>query len=385
MTSRTFIVIVLLLFATTGFAARKNPYFIFSEKSKIQYFGHGCINWTKGYFLARAKGSLSSKKRNSKRRRQNSSTQKLELEEKLIHRAKQHLLNIILKTKVDTYNLVGDYFEKSHRFKELFLDKVRNNIIVLPPTYRGSNQMEVVVKYYLYGKNSLADLIFQLNNHKEDFPKEKKEYSTESIVYSSIIIDLRSKYQFRHRVSEKINTLPSRFMSRIRSSYLRKKLRYDSEEKKLYFKGKMRLEHKEALLDLAYKDRNFVNAEQQLREYRDGINDLYNKSQDSEKSYSYSPSVFPSIYDSNGNLLFSKDMIEKRLRSVIRYAKYTKDHLLMYKIEIVGKNPYYILADKIKGENNTDIIINRENAKKILLDQKTINNLKRGKIFLLVD
>ncbi len=359
------LLVVLILSVTSIFA--QSYYFNFSSKSKVQEFTSdskypiGYINWTKGYFLARAKEKLNNSL---------SPSDKLKIEQKLTHIAKIRLFNIILSTKVDSYNYIKDLFRKEKRFKLSFLEELKTNIIVLSPIYK-FDEVEVVVKYPLYGKGSITDLLFKIDDYEMPFPKPNKNYIEEPQEYSSLIVDLRKSFKMQIKVSEWLGQLPTNINF---PRYLKNKIRYNEEDKLLSFKGTMALEEKKDLLELSYNE-----------DYQDSINELYKKSQSSNKIYKHSPSIFPKIYDSHGKLIYSKNMIKLSDRINTKYVRYTKDTTLPYKVEIVGNNPLYVLPDKLKGENNTDFIINKEDSRKLLVNSRTIYNLKKGKIFLLVD
>ncbi|HEO65026.1 MAG TPA: hypothetical protein ENI73_04050, partial [Spirochaetes bacterium] len=358
------LVFILLLITVAGFTVEKNPYFRFSKKSKIDLYSKGGVNWSKGYFIARAdKEDLSEDTREKLDEKLKTVMGKEKIEQELLQEAKRNLLNIVLDTKVDSYNRVRDLFNDREDFKVLFLEEVEKHIIKLPAVYLGSGQIESVVKYPIYGPGSLSDLVFQLFKFDTVVPVVspwKADHSMEPRAFSSIIIDLRTPYKFIDRVFEKIN-LPHRLRIPVR---LRAKFGYERDKKRLYFKGNMSVGERIQLLKLSRDE-----------EYQEMIHRLYKRSQSSETVIKYSPSLFPSIYDSEGHLIFSKDMVEKELRPKIQYMKYTKDPLIPYKIEVVGENPLYVLADKVKGENNSNIVIHSEDARRLFLDPKTMKHL----------
>ncbi len=366
------LVFILLLITVAGFTVDKNPYFRFSKKSKINLYPKGGVNWSKGYFIARAdEKDLGEETREKLSEELKTVMGKEKIEQELLQQAKRNLLNIILETKVDSYNLVRDLFNDREDFKVLFLEEVEKHIIVLPAVYLGSGQIESVVKYPIYGLGSLSDLVFRLfDTVVPVISPWKANHSMEPRVFSSIIIDLRTPYKLVDRVFEKID-LPHRLRIPVR---LRAKFGYERNKKRLYFKGSMSVGERVTLLKLSPNE-----------EYQEMIHRLYKRSQSSETVIKYSPSLFPSIYDSEGHLIYSKDMVEKTLRRKIQYMKYTKDPLISYKIEVVGENPLYVLADRVKGENNSNIVIHSEDARKLFLDPKTMKHLKKGNVFLLVN
>ncbi|MDH4127868.1 MAG: hypothetical protein OEV44_03880 [Spirochaetota bacterium] len=381
---KAFIIITVFFIASLGFTSVKNPYFRFNNKSKIDYFPKGAINWTEGYFIAKANSKTDLIEKNAKKLNSilQSPAGKLEIEEELIQEAKKNLLNIILKTKVDSYNYVKDYFVKDDRFKDFFIEEMGKNIIVLPPVYLGSGKIEAVVKYHIYGKGSLTDLMYKLDDNFIKIPTvEDIENTKEPSSYSAIIIDLRKKFKFHKVFTEKLLNIPPKvrnYFEQLESgkkfSTLSNKISYNDEKKLIIFKGVMSIKEQDELLVLS----NDLL-------YQEVINELYRRSLQTIKDVKFSPSLFPAIYNSKDQLICSKDMVEKSDRSTIQYVRYVRDSLIFYNIEIVGNNPLYIFADKIRGENNSDIIISPEDSMKILSDFKTSKNMVKSKVFLLID
>ncbi|MDH5681561.1 MAG: hypothetical protein OEZ36_08235 [Spirochaetota bacterium] len=460
---------ILLFLVVYSHGTESNPYFRFSATSKVEQYPHGVINWTSGYFLGRAnEKALSPSSKLRLKELLKTASGRLELQQELIEEAKKNLLNIILKTKVDSYGLVKDYFKKNNSFKLLFLEELEKNIIILPPIFSGAGKMDAVVKFPIFGRNSLSDLIYRLDDNVEAPPKNVEgDRPLQERTYTSIIIDLRKTYKFIQNVSVNLdlaNLTPeltnllynNRFPSKVR-----RRVFFHPEKNKLYYKGIMTLDDKETLEKISgsirfkrlveelfdsargrymntkreislegmspdlknviiknrfprvlrrkirfmarYKNKQHVNeityrGTMSIKEkellinltkhkdnlYEEMIDELFERSKNSEKVIRHSPAIFPRIYDSHNRLIYSKDMVPLTLRNKMPYSKYTTDKSLLYKIEKVGENPLLILADKVKGENNCDIVINREDARLLFLHKRTIDNLMKGRIYFLV-
>lgn len=362
----TIILLAILTFHSSTFSISMNPYFRFSETDKIEKFKNGIINWSQGYILAKAKKVNVADQLKTLNGRNS-------IMDSLLLEAKKNLLNIILMTKVNSYQTIRDFFNNREDFKTLLLEKFEKHIQRMPPVFLGTGEVELVLQYPIFGDGSLSYLLYKLNDNVEKIPDyiQGRPHEQEPIIYSSLVIDLRTKYQFYEEIRERLDFYPKGLKF---PTYLSSKIRYDKKKKSLVFKGGMTLEERDVLLSLSNDS-----------VYQEAISVIYEQSQNSEKAYNYEPSVFPSIYDSQGKLIYAKSMVKLNSRNLKHYIQYTKDSLIFYKVEEVGENPLLIIADKIKGENLTDIVISPEDAKKLFLHKKTMKNIVKGKIYLLVN
>lgn len=97
------------------------------------------------------------------------------------------------------------------------------------------------------------------------------------------------------------------------------------------------------------------------------------------------PCFFPEIRDENMNLIFEKNMVENPIakqRGIIQY--HYSDNIDDYK-ERVGIDPLYIRAYKVYGRNRTDPVISRDEALKIIVNEKNRELLKQGKVVILLN
>jgi hypothetical protein len=107
------------------------------------------------------------------------------------------------------------------------------------------------------------------------------------------------------------------------------------------------------------------------------------------------PCLFPKIWDSNMNLVYSRDMVEKdpegRQFSMALYT--TSDKVFLTSpsgideelAAVIGENPLRIIATGVFGVNPTDIIIDPDDALVILSGPQTREALHRGKVAIVLN
>lgn len=97
------------------------------------------------------------------------------------------------------------------------------------------------------------------------------------------------------------------------------------------------------------------------------------------------PCFFPKIWDDQMNVIFEKNSVNPDFVKNNGLVKYHYSNNLADYEDRVGLDPLYIKAREVFGRNRTDPIISREDALKILADQKNIELLTQGKVVILLD
>lgn len=97
------------------------------------------------------------------------------------------------------------------------------------------------------------------------------------------------------------------------------------------------------------------------------------------------PCFFPRIFDTQMNSILNTEIIDPVFMEkwgIIGYAESLENKLIKNR---VGDFPLKILASGIFGKNNTDIIIPREAARKILHNLSNHRLLREGRIVIVID
>jgi hypothetical protein len=97
------------------------------------------------------------------------------------------------------------------------------------------------------------------------------------------------------------------------------------------------------------------------------------------------PAVAPSIYDQEHNLVYSADLMELyhfEERGAVLYLTDPNDKRIR---ERVGDNPFRTIAIPDGKLLETDLSIFSEDARVLLQNQATINNLQMGRVVIIVD
>ena len=107
------------------------------------------------------------------------------------------------------------------------------------------------------------------------------------------------------------------------------------------------------------------------------------------------PSLFPKIWDTNLNLIYERNMLEPlsggREAIMVRYTlpesifRPTPSGLDGDLAALLGPYPLRILAQGIYGANLTDLIIDREDALKILSSENNRRLLREGRVALVLN
>ncbi|MCK5201381.1 MAG: hypothetical protein KAR21_23665 [Spirochaetales bacterium] len=114
--------------------------------------------------------------------------------------------------------------------------------------------------------------------------------------------------------------------------------------------------------------------------YVDNMLPLYGK----QNTGSFSPSLFPRIFDEELNLVIGPLMVDPEIIKITGTVGYQglSDTIDLVRI---GHNPIKVKARGIFGINNTDLIISTREADKILSRQNNIDLIRQGKILIIYD
>lgn len=97
------------------------------------------------------------------------------------------------------------------------------------------------------------------------------------------------------------------------------------------------------------------------------------------------PCLFPKIWDTNMNLIYERNTVEPETAKKFGLVQYTDISGSKNYENRVGRDPLRITARAIFGQNRTDILISREDAKKIYGQEENINLLKQGRVLIICD
>ncbi len=284
---KVLIIIAIIILAAFNLFS-KNIHFDFSKLNKIEQTKDGYIDWSDGYVVASAKGSIDFSQKDL-------FAERIRKEATIKENAEKKLISLILNLRINSYQYTKNLVSQEEEFlKELF-SSIRDNAQELPPIYKGES-VEITLKYPLFGRGSLANVYYKLNDKYDDHP------------YNVF------------------------------------------KDPDIYPKGK---EYTSLIIDCRNLDFNL--------------------------------SMFPKVINSNNKIVYSPALIKRNLRTKYKYITVITESFYAYKLEKTGKNPYFVVAEKILGEFNTDILINNEDVNKLFSNKKTIENLQKGKVFILVN
>ena len=103
------------------------------------------------------------------------------------------------------------------------------------------------------------------------------------------------------------------------------------------------------------------------------------------------PCLFPKIWDTEMNLIYERNMFEGRDNPMVRYTvpeeifRPTPSGLEGELLALAGSNPLRILAREVYGIHPTDLVIDREDALKILSSDNNRRLLREGRVVLVVN
>lgn len=105
------------------------------------------------------------------------------------------------------------------------------------------------------------------------------------------------------------------------------------------------------------------------------------------RNIGFNPSLFPTIYDEDGNAIYDIAYINKNVASTNGYITYsTNSYLTNENIKnVIGKNPYNIVAWRTRGRLSSDLVIGNEDASIIMSGTKLKSALKNCKVVFIID
>ena len=105
------------------------------------------------------------------------------------------------------------------------------------------------------------------------------------------------------------------------------------------------------------------------------------------RNIGFNPSLFPTIYDEDGNAIYDIAYINKNVASTNGYITYsTNSYLTNENIKnIIGTNPYNVVAWRTRGRLSGDLVIGNEDASIIMSGTKLKNALKNCKVVFIID
>ena len=105
------------------------------------------------------------------------------------------------------------------------------------------------------------------------------------------------------------------------------------------------------------------------------------------RNIGFNPSLFPTIYDEDGNAIYDIAYINKNIASTNGYITYsTNSYLTNENIKnVIGTNPYNVVAWRTRGRLSGDLVIGNEDASIIMSGVKLKTALKNCKVVFIID
>ena len=105
------------------------------------------------------------------------------------------------------------------------------------------------------------------------------------------------------------------------------------------------------------------------------------------RNIGFNPSLFPTVYDEDGNAIYDIAYIDKNVASTNGYITYsTNSYLTNQNIRnILGENPYNVVAWRTRGRLAGDLVIGNEDASIIMSGTRLKNALKNCKVVFIID
>ncbi|WP_157151960.1 hypothetical protein [Brachyspira sp. SAP_772] len=101
----------------------------------------------------------------------------------------------------------------------------------------------------------------------------------------------------------------------------------------------------------------------------------------------FKPSLFPTIYNENGDAIYDIAYINKQIASTNGYIKYSTNSFLTNQIytNFTGRKPYNIVAWSTRGRFASDLVIGNEDASIILSAPKLKEAIRNCKVTVIID
>ena len=105
------------------------------------------------------------------------------------------------------------------------------------------------------------------------------------------------------------------------------------------------------------------------------------------RNIGFNPSLFPTVYDEDGNAIYDIAYIDKNVASTNGYITYsTNSYLTNQNIRnVLGENPYNVVAWRTRGRLSGDLVIGNEDASIIMSGARLKNALKNCKVVFIID
>lgn len=105
------------------------------------------------------------------------------------------------------------------------------------------------------------------------------------------------------------------------------------------------------------------------------------------RNIGFNPSLFPTVYDEDGNAIYDIAYIDKNVASTNGYITYsTNSYLTNQDIRnVLGENPYNVVAWRTRGRLSGDLVIGNEDASIIRSGTRLKNALKNCKVVFIID
>ena len=105
------------------------------------------------------------------------------------------------------------------------------------------------------------------------------------------------------------------------------------------------------------------------------------------RNIGFNPSLFPTIYDEDGNAIYDIAYINKKSAATNGYITYsTNSYLTNENIKnVIGTNPYNVVAWRTRGRLSSDLVIGNEDASIIMSGVKLKTALKNCKVVFIID
>jgi len=97
------------------------------------------------------------------------------------------------------------------------------------------------------------------------------------------------------------------------------------------------------------------------------------------------PSIFPSIYDAEMNLIIEREMVEPNVLTTSGMVGYSDSTDLADYRERTGPSPLTTMALEVFGKNRTDIIIPVAAGNRIRSRDHTLDLISKGRIVIIYD
>ena len=105
------------------------------------------------------------------------------------------------------------------------------------------------------------------------------------------------------------------------------------------------------------------------------------------RNIGFTPSLFPTVYDEDGNEIYNIAYINKSVAATNGYITYSTNSFLTNQTmtNIIGKKPYHIVAWRARGRLSSDLVIGNEDASIIMSSPNLKNAIKNCKVIFIID